>query len=158
MSAVLLAVFKEYDVAERVLIGLVRDGFPTDRVELTCRHAPGRAGLQPAASLHEKLAQYFHTLFPGETERTYGDQLADRVEGGAVTVTVHPRGTIESKRAAQIIYDNSPVEVAEHDLDKQPMERAAAASEGAWISNFWLANTGEYHCIYCRMFGPSHSH
>jgi hypothetical protein len=158
MSAVLLAVFKDYDVAERVLVGLVRDGFPTDRVELTCRHSPGRAGVQPATSLHDKLEQYFCTLFSAEGERSYGQQLANRVESGAVTVTVHPRGSIESKRAAQMLYESGPVEVAEHDLDNQPMERAAAASEGAWIRNFWLAESAEYHCIYCRMFGPATSH
>jgi hypothetical protein len=32
MSAVLLAVFNDYEAAERVRIDLVRDGFPTDRV------------------------------------------------------------------------------------------------------------------------------
>ncbi len=47
MSAVLLAVFNEYGVADRVRTRLVGDGFPTDRVELTAscepqpRHARG---------------------------------------------------------------------------------------------------------------------
>ena len=35
MSAVILAVFNDYETAERVRVMLVRDGFPTDRVELT---------------------------------------------------------------------------------------------------------------------------
>jgi hypothetical protein len=48
MSAVLLAIFNEYNVAERVRVDLVRDGFPTDRVELTAACEPGRAGLGPA--------------------------------------------------------------------------------------------------------------
>ena len=46
MSAVMLAVFSEYGVAERVRTQLVSDVFPTDRVELTASAEPGRAGLQ----------------------------------------------------------------------------------------------------------------
>jgi len=42
MSAVLLAVFGQYGDAERVRTQLVRDGFPTDRVELTSATEPGR--------------------------------------------------------------------------------------------------------------------
>jgi len=36
MSAVLLAVFNDYEAAERMRVTLFRDGFPTDRVHLTC--------------------------------------------------------------------------------------------------------------------------
>src|SRR5438034_279196 len=52
MSAVLLAVFNDYETAERVRVTLVRDGFPTDRVELTAACELGRAGFEPADSLH----------------------------------------------------------------------------------------------------------
>src|SRR5437016_5537340 len=45
MSAVLLAVFNDYETAERVRVILVRDGFPTDRVELTASCDLGRAAL-----------------------------------------------------------------------------------------------------------------
>jgi len=55
MSAVLLAVFNEYGVADRVRTRLVGDGFPTDRVELTASCEPGRAGLHPAASARAKF-------------------------------------------------------------------------------------------------------
>jgi hypothetical protein len=159
MSAVLLAVFEDYDVAERALVGLVQDGFPTDRVELTCRHAPGRAGLHPAASLHDKLSQYFCNLFCSDGERPYGEQLANRVENGAVTLTVHPRGLVEAKRAAQLLHAGGSQEVAEHDMANHGMEHAAAASDrSAWVSNFWIPSSKEYHCIYCRMFGPGPSH
>ena len=44
MSAVLLAVFNDYEAAERVRLTLFRDGFPTDRVELTATCELGRAG------------------------------------------------------------------------------------------------------------------
>jgi hypothetical protein len=158
MSSVLLGVFEDYDVAERLLVGLVRDGFPTDRVELTCRHSLGRAGLHPTASLHDKLAQYFCSLFSSEGERPFGQQLAERVENGAVTVTVHPRGLIEAQRAAQLLYESDPVEVAEHDMANQGMEHAAASSDGAWIRHFWIPSSKEYHCIYCRMFGDGARH
>jgi hypothetical protein len=50
MSAVLLAVFSDYETAERVRTTLVRDGFPTDRVELTAHGDLGRAALEPATS------------------------------------------------------------------------------------------------------------
>ena len=49
MGAVLLAVFKNHASAERVRSGLIRDGFPTDRVELTSQAEPGQAGIEPAA-------------------------------------------------------------------------------------------------------------
>jgi hypothetical protein len=40
MSAVLLAMFNQYKIAERMRVELVRDGFPTDRVELTASCEP----------------------------------------------------------------------------------------------------------------------
>jgi hypothetical protein len=42
MSEVLLGVFAECKAVERVRVELVRDGFPTDRVELTACCEPGR--------------------------------------------------------------------------------------------------------------------
>jgi len=62
MSAVLLAVFNDYEAAERVRLTLFRDGFPTDRVELTATCELGRAGCEPADSVHGKCVQYFRTL------------------------------------------------------------------------------------------------
>jgi hypothetical protein len=159
MSAVLLGVFKDYEAAENVLVGLVRDGFPTDRVELTCRHSPGRAGEQPAASLHDKLAQYFGTLFCTKDEQPLGQQLVEMVEGGAVTVTIHPRGSIEVARANELLRAAGATEVASHDMDNQAFEHAAARKDVAWIRNFWIpAASTEYHCIYCRMFDMGSHH
>src|SRR5262245_20901690 len=103
MSAVLLAVFNEYEAAERMRVALVRDGFLTDRVELTARCEPGRAGLEPAAAPHERLVQYFRVLFPFEEERQQAEQLAELVSSGAATITVHPRGVTETTRAVQIL-------------------------------------------------------
>jgi hypothetical protein len=51
MSAVLLAVFDNHEAAEGVRTDLVRDGFPTDRVELTAGCEPGRAALARVAEI-----------------------------------------------------------------------------------------------------------
>ncbi|HZO24047.1 MAG TPA: hypothetical protein VFB37_16240 [Steroidobacteraceae bacterium] len=157
MSAVLLAVFNDYDTADRVRTDLVRDGFPTDRIDLTASHEPGRAGLQPGPAVHDRYVQYFRTLFGREDERSCVERLVERIEGGAATVTVHPRGAIEAARAMQILDHGVPTEKVRHDLDNAGMEHAAASHEGAWIRNFWVESNPEYHCIYCRMF-PAHKH
>jgi hypothetical protein len=157
MSAVLLAVFNEYGAAERVRTRLVRDGFPTDRVELTASIEPGRAGLHPAGSSRAKFVQYFRTLLSKEDEQPFVELLAERVEGGAATIAVHPRGAIETARAAEILEHEGAVEVVGHDLEKQSFEHAAARGEGYWVRHFMLDNPSGADCIYCRLF-PSHKH
>ena len=70
MSAVLLAVFNNYEAADRVRLELVRDGFPTDRVELTAACEPGRAAYVPARPPDDadyghgrcEMEQIFHFL------------------------------------------------------------------------------------------------
>ena len=109
MSAVLLAVFNDYGVADRVRTKLVVDGFPTDRVELTASVEPGRAGVQPAVTARDRFVQYFRTLLGEEDERPFVEALAERVEGGAATVAVHPRGAIETARAAEILEDEGEI-------------------------------------------------
>src|SRR6267378_4144265 len=98
MSAVILAVFNDYEAADRVRVMLVRDGFPTDRVQLTASCELGCAGLEPAQSQHGKCVQYFRTLLRNEDEQHYPEMLAQRVDNGAACVTVHPRGAIETAR------------------------------------------------------------
>lgn len=156
MSAVLLAVFNDYEAADQARLELVRDGFPTDRVELTAAREPGRAGIEPALSLHDKFAQYFRTLLSSENERDYVEVLANRVEGGAATITVHPRGWVETERATEILEHSEPVEVVRHDLANQAMEYAAAPHDGPWIRHIWLEADHDADCIYCRLLGPSH--
>jgi hypothetical protein len=158
MSAVLLAVFGQYGDADRVRTKLVGDGFPTDRVELTSLDEPGRAGVQPAASRRVKFAQYFRTLLTEEDERAFADALAARVEEGtAATIAVHPRGAIETARAAAILQDEGAVEVVAHDLESQAFEHAASRGEGYWVRHFMLDNPTGADCIYCRLF-PGHAH
>jgi len=158
MSAVLLAVFNDYGAADRVRARLVKDGFPTDRVELTAAREPGRAGVQPAGTVREKFVQYFRTLLGADDERPFVEALAARVErGGASTVTVHPRGAIETARAAEILEKAGAVEVVGHDLASQPFEHAASRGEGSWVRHFMLDNPTGADCIYCRLF-PGHKH
>jgi hypothetical protein len=157
MSAVLLAVFNEYGIAERVRTRLVRDGFPTDRVELTAASDPGRAGLQPAGSAHAKFTQYYRTLLSQESEQPFVAALVERVEAGAATVTVQPRGAIETERAAEILVDEGATEVVGHDLQSQTFEHAAAREDGYWVRHFMIGNPTDADCIYCRLF-PQHTH
>jgi len=157
MSAVLLAVFNEYGVADRVRTRLVGDGFPTDRVELTASCEPGRAGLHPAASARAKFLQYFRTLLSEDNEWPYVELLAARVEDGAATITVHPRGAIETARAAEILETEGAVEVVGHDLENQTFEYAASPDDGYWVRHFMLDNPTGADCIYCRLF-PAHRH
>lgn len=149
MSAVLLAVFNDHEAADLVRARLVRDGFPTDRVELTACCELGRAGCGPGKSPHDKIIQYFRSLLRNDDD---AELLAGRVESGAATVTVHPRGTIETTRANEIIAAAGPVEVAERDMGNQRLEHAAAEHETPWILNFLFHSPSKAHCIYCRLF------
>src|SRR5579859_7128660 len=116
MSAVLLAVFNDYESAHQVRLELVRDGFPTDRVELTAGCEPGRAGIEPADTPHGRLVQYFRVLFTFEEERHHAEQLAKRVDDGAATITVHPRGSMETARATRILLNAPAEQLLSHDV------------------------------------------
>ena len=155
MSAVLLAVFNDYETADRVRLELFRDGFPTDRVDLTAVCDLGRAACQPAAQPRGKFIQYFGTMFKAASDREYVESLAGRIDHGAAAVTVHPRGMVETHRAAKIIESGSPAEVAHRDLGNQALERAAASSEQPWIKHMMLEKS-DAHCIYCRLFESTH--
>ena len=156
MSAVLLALFNDYETADRVRVELVRDGFPTDRVELTAACEPGRAGYQPAGEPHAKYVQYLRTLFKSDADKQYVEVLAERIDCGAATVAVHPRGTIETSRATRIIAEGRPAEVTHRDLEAQKWEHAASRSTHPWIKHLWLEYKGDAHCIYCRLFEGTH--
>lgn len=155
MSAVLLAVFNDYAIADRVRMELVSDGFPTDRVDLTAGCEPGRAALEPADSPHGQFIQYFRALFNGNDERHLPELFADRVKNGSATITVHPRGMIETRRATEILSHAAPDAVAQHAISDQAFEFAAAKYARPWVSHFWLENHSTDHCIYCRLFERS---
>jgi hypothetical protein len=158
MSAVLLALFKDYPTGEDVRTALVQDGFPTDRVDLCCGEDLGRAGLEPGPAARDKVTQYFSSLFDLPDEHEVAGRVAERIDAGAAAVVVHPRGDIETRRAVEIFKACGASEVAEHDLAHQAFEHAAASRDGAWARNFWIEDTGEAHCIYCRLFpGTAHT-
>jgi hypothetical protein len=158
MSAVLLAVFSDFESAERARLALFRDGFPTDRIELTACEEPGRAANEPAASLHDRFAQYFHALFAHADGAQHAHRLADRIEHGAAAITVLPRGDIEVRRAAELLGHARPDELLERDLEAQSWEFAAAPRGLPWVRSLWLESGPEApHCVYCRLF-PGSAH
>jgi hypothetical protein len=158
MSAVLLAVFNRYGDAERVRTRLVSDGFPTDRVELTARGEPGRAGEQPAPSPAKKFQQYFGTLFNAAHERDFVQVLAARVERGAVsTIAVHPRGHIETERATHILQREGAQEVLSHDIGNQKFEFAASRGDAPVVGHLLPERLDKSQCFYCWLF-PDEAH
>ena len=152
MSAVLLAIFPDYDVASRVRMALFADGFPTDRIELTAGCEPGRAALQTADTPHRQFARFFSSLLTGADERHFPERLACQLDDGAAVVTVHPRGPVETLRATEIQAHGQPTEVVQHDLTDQRFEHAAARTARPWVSHLWVENHSKAHCIYCRLF------
>ncbi|HUK01283.1 MAG TPA: hypothetical protein VLW26_03295 [Steroidobacteraceae bacterium] len=152
MSAVLLAVFDDFGAADQVRTQFVRDGFPTDRIDLTASCELGRAALEPAPSMHGKFVQYYRTLFSDDGEEHYAEVLADRIEQGGATITLHPRGPVEIERAREIFEVCRAVEVAHHDLENQRLEHAAARGSSPWLRALWIENDTDAHCIYCLLF------
>lgn len=157
MSAILLAVFNDYGAAEHARCDLVRDGFPTDRVELTASCEPGRAEVEPADSPHGKFVQYYSALF-GPAHRLHNcEQIAARVENGAATITVHPRGMLETVRATEILGRSGPADVVHHDLAHQALEHASSRGVSPWVRALWIDTPSDTGCIYCRLFERSTS-
>lgn len=138
MSAVLVAIFNDHATAAEVRTRLVKDGFPTDRVELTSPQDLGQVELVPRQTVAEKLTEYFRQLFPGQAGpsqdgRSEGERVTQLfqqavLEGRAV-LAVQPRGDVETKRALELLNDGGPAEVHGADLQNQTLEGAAAENE-----------------------------
>ncbi len=152
MSAVVLAVFPDYEVANRVRMELFEDGFPTDRIDLTASCEPGRAALQPAASQHDQFVKYFRSLLTAAEEREYPERFAEKLDEGAAAIIIHPRGPVETSRAQEIVAQAHPTAVALHEIENQPWEHAAARQSKPWVSHLWVENHSHAHCVYCALF------
>jgi hypothetical protein len=126
MSAVLAALFSDPGAAQAARTALVNDGFPTDRVSLTSQSEPGPADLSPASGLAERLAQYFEQVLDSGAERAVRERLVDKILLGAGVLIVQPRGAIETQRAGGILAAFDALEVHDHDLGNQALERAAS--------------------------------
>jgi hypothetical protein len=130
MSALVIALYDNHAAAERVRTRLVREGFPTDRVQLTSRTEPGQAAVVgPAGGLEEQLEEYFSGLFDRADELPNVHFFVDGVQQGHAALTVHPRGVIETRRAIAIMEQAQPIEICDHDLQNQTMERAASGRD-----------------------------
>ncbi|MGB6450431.1 MAG: hypothetical protein WBE92_06745 [Steroidobacteraceae bacterium] len=151
MGAVITAMFDEYRTADRARLDLVRDGFPTDRVDLTAGCEPGRAAFALARSPHEMLVRHFRTMFSADDEQAYVEHLARRIEDGGAALTVHPRGPLETTRAREILEGAHPRELAQHGLAHQWLEHAAVSHARPWIQAFWIESDHASDCIYCRL-------
>jgi hypothetical protein len=152
MSAVLLAVFPDYDVANRVRMELFADGFPTDRIDVCACCDPGRSALHPANTQHRQFVQYFGALLNAADEREFAEQFAQKLDDGCAAVTVHPRGPVETSRARDIVTRAGPMAIALHEISNHQWEHAAARQQKPWVSHFWVEHHKKAHCIYCALF------
>ncbi len=127
MSALVVALFDNHAAAERVRTRLVKEGFPTDRVQLTSGNEPGQAAIVGRADkLEAQLEEYFSGLFDRIDEIPNVHFFVDGVQQGHAALTVHPRGDVETNRALEIMEEAQPLEICDHDLQDQGMEHAAS--------------------------------
>jgi hypothetical protein len=113
MTPVIVALYEDFGVADRVRTQLVADGFPTDRVEVTSRSEAGQADAEPGNHFATRIANYFHTIFDQSDEQAQAEDFAARVVKGGSAVTVHPRADYEISSARRILNQNGPVKLEE---------------------------------------------
>jgi hypothetical protein len=130
MSALVVALYDNHAAAERVRTRLVREGFPTDRVQLTSSEEPGQAAVVGRADdLETQLEEYFSGLFDRLDEIPNVHFFVDGVQQGHAALTVLPRGEVETNRALEIMEEAQPLEICDHDLLEQDMEHAASSDD-----------------------------
>jgi len=118
MTPVIVALYDDFAVAERVRTQLVADGFPTDRVELTSRAESGQADAEPGDTYWHKVSNYFHALFDQTGDNASADKFAERVRNGSSAITVHPRTDYEIDSARTILKNNQPADFREEHAKK----------------------------------------
>jgi hypothetical protein len=145
MSALVTALYADHATADRVRVRLSSgdNAIPTDRVQLTSATEPGHAGLVPASSYALKLRGYFHTLFDRDDEMGHVGSLSDAVQNGQATVAVFPRGDIETQYVLKVLREAKPLQLLEHDLDKQALEHAASSDKAPLVEHVVNAVTSD---------------
>ncbi len=113
MTPVIVAIYDDYGIADRVRTQLVADGFATDRVELTSRLETGQADAEPGGRFAERVANYFHTIFDQNQQQAQAEDFTERVVAGSSAVTVHPRADYEISSARRILAQNHPAKISE---------------------------------------------
>jgi hypothetical protein len=129
----MIRIARAHDTAEQVRTALVSEGFPTDRVQLTSPDELGPAALTPSSETKDQLKDYFTQVFPDPDESKGVRSFVDGVRHGNAAVVVHPRGDIEVERALGILSASDPIELREHDLANQTMEKAASDADSTVI-------------------------
>ena len=114
MTPVIVALYDDFGIAERVRTQLVAEGFPTDRVELTSPVESGQADAEPGDSYWKKVSNYFHAIFDQTGNYASADQFANRVRNGGSVITVHPRSDDEMDSARAILKESHPADFREH--------------------------------------------
>ena len=136
MSALVAALFKDHAVADRVRTALVSGGFPTDRVQLTSEVEPGQVSLMPRGDKSQQLQDYFKQVFTDANERQQLRTFVEGVQHGNAAVVVHPRGDIETRTAVDVLSSSEPLQLCEHDLANQTMEKAASPASSTVVGHF----------------------
>lgn len=114
MTPVIVALFDDYGVADRVRTQLVAEGLPADRVELTSLLETGQADAEPGDAFVARPSNHFHTLLDQDEERQgEAEALAHRVRRGNSAIAVHPRTDYEIDSARQILRRHRPLAVEE---------------------------------------------
>ena len=145
MSALIAALFADHATADRVRVRLSSgdNAIPTDRVQLTSGTEPGNAGLVPAPSFALKLRAYFHTLFDRDDEMEQVRTLSDAVQNGRAAVAVFPRGDIETAHVLKVLREAKPLQVFDHELEKQALEHAASSDKAPMVEHVVNAVTSD---------------
>lgn len=132
MQDLIVALYGDHATAANVRTELVKDGLPTDRVELTSPHEHRQVDRGPADGFETRLRDYFRALCADATEAHRLNQIAQAVIDGASAITIHPRGEEEIRRVENILARHHPREVyrylpqdAAHVADRK-IERAAS--------------------------------
>ena len=131
MQDIIVALYDAHGSADAARTELVKDGFATDRIEVTSPQEHRQAAKGPATDFRTNVTDYFRTLSADETAASRLGRIAEAVIGGASSLTLHPRGEEEIRRAEQILGRHGPREVyrylpqdTAHVVDRK-IERAA---------------------------------